>query len=87
MNNIVTNAAHDDSCTSYRMDMIPSRIEWLLSLLVFFFPAFGTSQILQNFKFSSPAPVSTRSPAGPTQLNSTRLSCASLISATRSSDG
>ena len=74
-----------------RMLRIPSFVEFVLppptsSPITFFFFALslGTSQILQNFKFSSPAPVHTTSPAGPTQLNSTRESCASRISATRS---
>lgn len=59
------------------------------SLSFFFFPPAPTpkSQTFQNFKFSSPAPVTTVSPAGPIALNSTLISCASLISATFSIDG
>lgn len=53
-----------------------------LPSLLFF--VFGTSHTLQNFRFSSPAPVHTTSPAGPMQLHSTRESCASRISITLS---
>ena len=52
-----------------------------------FFFVFGASQIFQNFRFSSPAAVHTSSPFGDSALNSTRESCASLISATFSIDG
>lgn len=69
---------------------IPSFVEFDLpppssSPVAFFFvDSLATSQIRQNFRFSSPAPVQTTSPAGPIQLKSTRESCASRISATRS---
>ena len=53
----------------------------LLSLLFF---VLGTSHTLQNFRFSSPAPVHTTSPVGPMQLHNTRESCASRISITLS---
>lgn len=53
--------------------------------LLFF--TLGTSQTRQNLRFSSPAPVQTTSPAGPSALQSTRESCASRISTTRSIDG
>jgi hypothetical protein len=36
----------------------------------------GTSQIFQNFKFSSPAPVATVVPSGLSAEHSTRASCA-----------
>jgi hypothetical protein len=70
----------------HRRDRIPDPVRLLPSLVSFFF-AVGTSHIRQNLIFSSPAPVHTMSPAGLIQLNSTRESCASRISATRSSDG
>lgn len=54
-----------------------------LSFLFFALASPTTSQILQNFKFSSPAPVHTTSPAGLTQLYRTRDEWASWISATR----
>src|ERR1700734_898801 len=54
-----------------------------LLFFVFSFP-FSTSHNLQNFKFSSPAPVTTTSPPGLKALNNTLESCASLISAIRS---
>ena len=58
-----------------------------LDSFISFFLTFGASQIFQNFKFSSPAAVHTSSPFGLSAENSTRESCASLISATFSIDG
>jgi hypothetical protein len=49
--------------------------------LPFLLSAVGMSQIFQNFRLSSPAPVTTMSPPGETALKRTRESCASRISA------
>ena len=80
-------ACKDFSNVVHRKDRIPDPVRLLPSLLSFFFFAGGISHIRQNLRFSSPAPVHTMSPPGLTQLNNTRESCASRISATRSSDG
>lgn len=77
-----------------RMLRMPAFVEFVLppptsSPMNFFLLAIslGRGQILQNFNFSSPAPVHTTSPAGATQLNSTLESWASRISATVSKRG
>jgi hypothetical protein len=71
----------------HRKERIPDPVNPRPSWPSFFFFCRGISHIRQNLRFSSPAPVHTMSPPGLRQLNNTRDSCASLISATRSRDG
>ena len=69
---------------------VQARAVWSFSSSSFtslLFLVFGISQIFQNLRFSSPAPVQTMSPAGLMALHKTRASCASRISHTRSMDG
>src|ERR1700722_2124798 len=73
---------------SYLRLRIPPLVEFwpVVSSISLCFPFFffSTSHILQNFKFSSPAPVQTTSPLGLNALQSTLHSCASRISTIRS---
>jgi hypothetical protein len=79
--------ANLEAAIFHRNERIPDPVKPRPSWPSFFFFCRGISHIRQNLRFSSPAPVHTMSPPGLIQLNNTRESCASLISATRSSDG
>lgn len=63
----------------HRMDKIPLPTAVCSFALLFFFASFA-SQILQNLRFSSPAPVTRTSPLGDKAEKRTRASWASLIS-------